>query len=670
MSASTPAGDALRTAIAPTPTLDPNRFAPGNYPTRQGRPAVRTDGLSKRYGRVAVLQGLSFALAPGEMLGVVGPDGAGKTTLVQLLAGLIEPTAGTALVDGLDVRTAGTALGERIGYMSEGFTLYGSLSVAENLAFFAELYGVRGEERARRTADLLRFSRLESVLDRRASQLSGGMQKKLALACVLIHRPRVLLLDEPTLGVDPLSRQEFWRLLERFLGEGMAIVMTTAYLDEAERCQQVLLLHQGRPLTVGRPADLRQAYADALWEVRTPSADTQRLLVDVYGATRVYQVRRSLRVAVPSTTGAVSPADLLRAHGVDVDGLARVAPTLEDVFVAGIGEPADAPSTARLLPVALASRSSEAGGIVEQRLTRRFGAFTAVDGVSLEVQAGEVFGLVGPNGSGKSTLIRLLTGLLPPSGGTARVAGVAVGSAAALLRQRVGYMSQRFSLYRDLSVRENLDFFGGVYGLSGARLAERRCWALDLAGLAGQEAARTSALGGGFRQRLALAAALLHAPTVVFLDEPTSGVDPIARRRFWDLIYDVARIGTAVLVTTHYLDEAERCDRLALLDAGRLVAMGSPAELKASVFGSGSGGLYALETPSPVRAREALASLPEVARANVYGSSVRVALAAGAEPHALQAALRAAGLAAQVQPAEPTLEDVFAALLRRGGTIP
>ncbi|MHB1159964.1 MAG: ATP-binding cassette domain-containing protein [Chloroflexota bacterium] len=624
-------------------------------------------GLSKRYGRHVALEDVSFNLAPGKMLAVVGPDGAGKTTMVQLLAGLLEPTSGTALVAGLDVRTAGTALGERIGYMSEGFSLYSSLSVAENLAFFADLYGVTGGERERRTADLLRFSRLDSALDRRASRLSGGMQKKLALCCVLIHEPRVLLLDEPTLGVDPLSRQEFWRLLERFLSEGMAIVMTTAYLDEAERCQQTLLLHHGRVLAAGSPEGLRHSYREALWELQLSSPERVRpLLVEQYGSDRVYLARRKLRVAVPAETR--DPASQLEAQGIVAREVRRVEPTLEDVFVAHIakarGERQKARSeepTTRYSPLATRSPS---GSITVDRLTRRFGAFTAVDGVSLEVRPGEVFGLLGPNGSGKSTLIRMLTGLLPPSSGAARVAGHDIARAGTALRRSVGYMSQRFSLYLDLTVAENLEFFGGVYGLSGSRLAERKHWALELACLSGQESTRTGKLGGGYRQRLAPAAALLHQPAVVFLDEPTSGVDPIARRRFWDLIYGVAQAGTTVLVTTHYLDEAERCDRIALLDAGRLTATGSPDEIKTTALGGRDGHLYSVETMAPVRALELLSGRGGVAHTSLHGSTVRVALTDGASPESLAATLAAFGLRVRVEPTEPTLEDAFAMLLR------
>jgi ABC-2 type transport system ATP-binding protein len=494
------------------------------------------------------------------------------------------------------------------------------------------------------------------------------MQKKRALCCVLIHHPRVLLLDEPTLGVDPLSRQELWRLLDRFLADGMTIVVTTPYLDEAERCQRALLLHQGRIVALGSPAELRAASDDVLWEVRAePLERARHALADHYGAGRPYLVRRDLRVAVP-VDDATGPTEILDRADVQVEWARQVAPTLEDVFVSRIASvtPAVLDSAEARVDTGVQHRST-VGGITIDRLTRRFGGFTAVDAVRLEIRPGEIFGLLGPNGSGKSTLIRMLTGLLAPSEGAARVAGHDVVRAGSQLRTSVGYMSQRFSLYLDLSVEENLDFFGGVYGLSGTRLAERKTWALALAGLTGQERTRTGALASGYRQRLALAVALLHGPAVVFLDEPTSGVDPIARRRFWDLIYAVARAGTTVLVTTHYLDEAERCDRIGVLDAGRLIGLGSPAELKATAL-SGVGGLYAISSGSPLRALETLVDRSEVAWATVYGSTVRVALARGAAQDVLVAALTAADLPGYVTPAEPTLEDAFAMLLGgRGG---
>ena len=573
------------------------------------RPAVEVHDLGKRYRSHWALKDVGFAVAPGEMLAIVGADGAGKTTLIQLLAGLLEPSAGSATVAGLDVASSDTALGERIGYMSEGFTLYGSLTVAENLAFFADLYGIAGAERDSRTADLLRFSRLDAALHRRASQLSGGMQKKLALCCVLIHQPDVLLLDEPTVGVDPLSRQEFWRLLERFLVGGVAIVMTTAYLDEAERCQQVVLLDAGRVLASGRPEELR----------RDAQHSEQRTMA-----------------------------------------------RLEDVFIAHVA--GTGPASASVpVPVSHDRNSLAESGITATGITKRFGPLTVLNDVNLEVRPGEVFGLVGPNGSGKSTLIRILTGLLQPTSGRAAVAGHPVGGSRGTVQQLLGYMSQRFSLYLDMSVQENIRFYGGIYGLAGARLGDRELWALSLAGLP-DGTPRTSSLGGGQRQRLALGVALLHDPRVLFLDEPTSGVDPLARRRFWDLIYAVAQSGTAVLVSTHYLDEAERCDRVGLLDAGRLVAVGTPSELKAQATAGLGGRFYSAETDRPVFALELLAKAPAVASASVYGDTVRFVLAPGADVDAVSQMLGTAGLRAGMVPAEATLEDAFVLLLQKERT--
>ncbi|MDE3077283.1 MAG: ABC transporter ATP-binding protein, partial [Chloroflexota bacterium] len=606
--------------------------------------AVQVAGIGKRYKHAWALQDVSFEVAPGEMLAVVGADGAGKTTLIQLLAGLLELSAGSANVAGLDVATAGTALGERVGYMSEGFTLYGSLTVAENLAFFADLYGVAGTERSSRTADLLRFSRLNAALDRRASQLSGGMQKKLALCCVLIHEPEVLLLDEPTVGVDPLSRQEFWRLLERFLVGGVAIVMTTAYLDEAERCQQVLFLEGGRAVLTGRPGELRSGFRAPLWELRSPNPEkAMNVLSTEYGAGQVYRAGRRLRVVSPAEKR--DPAALLAAAGLAVEDERRVAPRLEDVFVAQVATVTDVPQPARAA-TAKPSAGGMATGIAARAMSKRFGNLTALDNVTLQVQSGEVFGLLGPNGSGKSTFIRILTGLLPSTAGSGMVAGHDIAGPRGAVQQLVGYMSQRFSLYLDMTVRENIQFYGGVYGLAGSRAQDRERWALSFAGLASQEDTRASGLGGGQRQRLALAVALLHEPPVLFLDEPTSGVDPLARRRFWDLIYAIAQAGTTVLVSTHYMDEAERCDKIAFLDAGRIVAQGTPDELKAQATRGLGGQLYVAETDRPVYARELLTQTASVTNASVYGDTVRFVLAPGASPDAVARRLKSAELRA------------------------
>jgi len=476
-------------------------------------PAIRVSGLRRRFGRVRALDGIDLEIRRGELFGIVGPDGAGKTTLVQSLCAILDPTEGAVSVQGWDSVRDAARITASIGYMSQAYSLYEDLTAGENLRHFAALRGIRGSVLDERMARLLRFSALGPFLDRRTGNLSGGMQKKLALCTSLIHEPDLLVLDEPTLGVDPLSRRELWRMLEAFRSANKTVVLATSYMDEAERCDRVAFVAGGRILACDRPgtfgADLEEAF--------------KRL------------------------------------------------------------QPRPAPS--RVAP--LAQRPPSAGPAVEIRgLVKRFGTFTAVDDVSFSFAPGEIFGLLGPNGSGKSTMIRMLCGILPPSAGEALVAGVDVARSPEAVRGRIGYMSQMFSLYVDLTVGENIEFFGGAYGLSRAVLREREAWVLEMAGLDGREDTLTGKLSGALRQRLALGCAVLHQPDVLFLDEPTSGVDPASREAFWRLIGAIAASGTGVVVTTHYLREAEGCARVAFIHRGRLIALDTPARLRGNYGGA------------------------------------------------------------------------------------
>jgi drug efflux transport system ATP-binding protein len=489
--------------------------------------AITTDNLTRRFGAITALEGLTLSVAPGELFGLVGSDGAGKTTTLRLLAGILDPSGGEVTVLGSPFPDgAGTVRGE-IGYMSQRFGLYQDLTVAENIAFFADVFGVSGRERRERSERLLAFSGLAPFTTRPAGKLSGGMKQKLGLCCALIHKPKLLLLDEPTNGVDPVSRRDFWRILRELHTEGVTIVVATAYLDEAERCDRVGLIHQGRLLACGTPAELTD-----------------------HG-------RQPLEELVISRIDDSSPPFAKEGSG-------------------GISEPVQA--NPPLSP--FAKGGSFEAAVVLDRLTRRFGEFTAVDAVSLTVHRGEIFGFLGPNGAGKSTTIRMLCGILPPTGGSGTVAGFDIAGEPERIKENIGYMSQRFSLYEDLTVAENIAFYGGIYRLPAARLRERTEWVVTMAGLAERRDSKAGELSGGWRQRLALGCAILHDPPIVFLDEPTSGVDPLSRRRFWDLIRAMAAQGTTVFVTTHYLDEAEYCGRLALIYHGALVAIGTPEELK------------------------------------------------------------------------------------------
>ena len=460
------------------------------------------------------LDGVSGAVYPGCMTGLVGPDGAGKTTLMRLLVGLLWADAGSVSVAGFDARTQAGQIHPITGYMPQRFGLYEDLSVIENLRLYADLRDVTGELRKSRFAELLHFTALESFQSRLAGQLSGGMKQKLGLACALLGQPKVLLLDEPSVGVDPISRRELWRMVRELLTEGMAVVWSTSYLDEAEKCDAVLLLNEGKVLYDGAPGDMLR----------------------------------------PET------------------------PRFEDAFIAMLG---GGPTGVSALGEATAEKPDSGEAVViAEGLTKRFGDFTAVKENSFHIRRGEIFGLLGPNGAGKSTTFRMLCGLLQPTAGTARVMGLDLGRFSYQARSRIGYMAQKFSLYGSLSVLQNLHFFSGVYGLSGKARQERIEMMISLFNFSSYLGMSAETLPLGFKQRLALACAVMHQPDVLFLDEPTSGVDPVTRREFWLHIKGMARKGVTVMVTTHFMDEAEYCDRIALIYRGENIATGTPDDLK------------------------------------------------------------------------------------------
>jgi ABC-2 type transport system ATP-binding protein len=486
-------------------------------------------------------------------------------------------------VFGFDTVRQSRAVTARIGYMAQGFTLYDRLTVTENLAFAARVRGVASSDLAERTRRLLAMAGLSRFRHRREGALSGGMRKKLALCTNLIHQPPLLLLDEPGLGVDPLSRRELWRMLEASRGRGVTIVFSTSYMDEAERADRVAFLDRGQMVAVGTPRELRSRAAGATFRVardrRAVAEPALRASPDTLG---IQRQMGELRITLRPGSGL---ARELAAARAGANTLNPVPPSLEDAFLVlrtdagGAARPALPEAPPRTAPGPLSRDAS----IRTDRLTRRFDAFVAVDRVSLEVRPGEIFGLLGANGAGKTTLIRMLCGLLPPSDGRARVAGADVRSETQRLRARIGYMSQRFSLYSDLTAAENMAFFASAYGLPRRARREAQAWAWKMTGLAGVGDRPAGRLSGAVRQRLALACSVLHQPAVLFLDEPTSGVDPESRFQFWRLIDALAQSGTTVLVTTHYMAEAAYCDRLALMRDGRLIAAGDLAGLRAGL---------------------------------------------------------------------------------------
>jgi len=552
--------------------------------------ALQVDQLSKAFhtdGRlVQALNNVSFRVRHGRVTGLIGPDSAGKTTLMRLAAGLLVPDSGSITVLGKNAATQSLEVQGSIGYMPQRFGLYEDLTVQENLDLYADLQGVPVIHRADRYRELLQMAGLEPFTRRLAGQLSGGMKQKLGLACSLVRQPALLLLDEPTVGVDPLSRRELWSIVNRLVrNEHTTVLLSTAYLDEAERCDEIFLLHDGHLLDQGDPKVLRDRMQGRTWSVTVENLSKRSLQARLSQAPGVVDalvqgehVRLVMEDAMPPNLEAMLP-------GIQNASMTEVPPRYEDSFVALLKvqtHPEGAVSSPSAHPQVLSSAKAANGeAIIEvDQLERRFGSFRAVKDVSFAVSRGEVFGLLGANGAGKTTTFRMLCGLLPPSGGSLRVAGVDLRHAPAAARARIGYMSQKFSLYGHLSVIENLRFFSSAYGLSRKRAEQRMQWAMSEFALAPLADAASGDLSLGYKQRLALACALMHEPDILFLDEPTSGVDPLARREFWQRINTLAEQGVTIMVTTHFMEEAEYCDRLAIMVTGEILTIGTPTAIK------------------------------------------------------------------------------------------
>jgi len=558
-------------------------------------PALSGKGLHKRFTvkeskhDINALCDVSLEVPRGALTALVGPDGAGKTTLLRMVAGLMKPTEGQLTVLGVDVATHPQTVQDRISYMPQRFGLYEDLSVQENMDLYADLHGVPKNERAERFKRLLHMTDLGRFTDRPAGKLSGGMKQKLGLACTLVRSPELLLLDEPTVGVDPLSRRELWDIVQQLVNEEkLSVIVSTSYMDEAERCAQVYVMHDGRVLASGTPEAIRQR-ADGLSYVAVPKApmsarSLQARLIDdhahiIDAVPEGGQVRYIRRADAPDD----ALAGLLEGASTQ-----PAPPRLEDGFMMVLrGEPAK-DANAASAPVHKIEAEDGDQPVIEVRdLVRKFGDFTAVASTTFSVRRGEIFGLLGPNGAGKTTTFRMLCGLLPASSGFLQVAGVNLRHARAQARQKIGYVSQKFALYGNLTVMENLDFFGGAYGLYGDKLKERTSTVLQQFQLHGQEEMPSGQLPGGFKQRLAMAAGLLHEPEILFLDEPTSGADPLARREFWRRITALSEAGVTIVVTTHFMEEAEYCDRIVIQDAGKVLAIGTPREVRDQAGGTG-----------------------------------------------------------------------------------
>lgn len=468
--------------------------------------AIEVNGISKSYGKVRALQDVSFSVRSGEVFGIIGPDGAGKTSLYRVLCTLLKPDGGTATVEGFDTMGQMKEIRKRVGYMPGRFSLYPDLTVEENLKFFATLFGTTVEKGYDNIKAI--YSQIERFKDRRAGALSGGMKQKLALSCALVHQPSVLFLDEPTTGVDPVSRKELWEMLLMLKERGITIVASTPYLDEVRCCERVAFLDKGCIRGIDTPEIILEKFKD----VFNPPG-----------------IKRSEELIVKSEELTSAAPD----HVIEVS-----------------------------------------------HLVKAFGSFHAVDDISFTVKKGEIFGFLGANGAGKTTAMHMLTGLNQPTCGTGRVAGYDICKEHEQIKKHIGYMSQRFSLYEDMTVAENIRLFAGIYGMKNEDIKVKTDELLNRLQFTEHKNDLVGSLPLGWKQKLAFSVSIFHEPSIVFLDEPTGGVDPATRRQFWELIYEAAGRGITVFVTTHYMDEAEYCDRISIMVDGKISAMGTPDELK------------------------------------------------------------------------------------------
>ncbi|OSK01450.1 ABC transporter ATP-binding protein [Escherichia coli SHECO001] len=585
---------------------------------------ITLNGLEKRFPGMdkPAVAPLDCTIHAGYVTGLVGPDGAGKTTLMRMLAGLLKPDSGNATVIGFDPIKNDGALHAVLGYMPQKFGLYEDLTVMENLNLYADLRSVTGEARKQTFARLLEFTSLGPFTGRLAGKLSGGMKQKLGLACTLVGEPKVLLLDEPGVGVDPISRRELWQMVHELAGEGMLILWSTSYLDEAEQCRDVLLMNEGELLYQGEPKALTQTMAGRSFLMTSPHEGNRKLLQRALklpqvsdGMIQGKSVRLILKkeatpddirhadgmpeININETTPRfedafidllgvfflilkkeATPDDIRHADGMPEININETTPRFEDAFIDLLGGAGTSESPLGAILHTVEGTPGET--VIEAKeLTKKFGDFAATDHVNFAVKRGEIFGLLGPNGAGKSTTFKMMCGLLVPTSGQALVLGMDLKESSGKARQHLGYMAQKFSLYGNLTVEQNLRFFSGVYGLRGRAQNEKISRMSEAFGLKSIASHATDELPLGFKQRLALACSLMHEPDILFLDEPTSGVDPITRREFWLHINSMVEKGVTVMVTTHFMDEAEYCDRIGLVYRGKLIASGTPDDLKA-----------------------------------------------------------------------------------------
>ncbi|QBZ83158.1 putative ABC transporter ATP-binding protein YbhF [Hydrogenovibrio crunogenus] len=555
--------------------------------------AVQVSRVSKHYRKKVAFEDISIEIQTGEIYGLIGPDGSGKSSLMQAIAGVLTYNSGDLCVFDtlIDSEKSAEKIKHRIGFMPQGLglNLYPDLSIEENIDFFANLRGVSSDLLQQRKEMLLSVAKLTPFKTRPMKNLSGGMKQKLGLVCTLIHQPELIILDEPTTGVDPISRRDFWEMLNRLvMDEGMTALVSTAYMDEASRFNRLSVMHQGKVLVQGRADDIIAKSPGWVVEIETsqPSVVLARLKVKFE---TVEQLGQMIRLVIFDQEKDVIESILKEQLGSEEHQWYFLPIGLEEFFIHHLKNHSSSAAKRLQNPSYPISQSptdkdrvnTDEPLIQADNLIRRFGDFIAADQVTFEVRPGEIFGLLGANGAGKSTVIKMLTGILPPTDGAGFVANQNMAHSGMAIKESIGYMSQAFSLYLDLTVLENIKLFGRIYGLSGERLQERIDWVIDVGHLQSVQNEPAGSLPMGKRQRLALGCALIHQPKVLFLDEPTSGVDPIGRSEFWRILVNLAsEWGVAILITTHYMLEAEHCHRLALMQAGKIVAYDTPVNLK------------------------------------------------------------------------------------------
>lgn len=641
-----------------------------NQEKRTNAPIISIRDLRHRYGKQTneAVAGINLDIYKGEIFGLIGPDGAGKSTTFQILSGVMPQTSGILEVLGANPRDVRL----KMGYLTQRFSLYQDMSIWENLRYAAGLREVSDAALKTRSEHYLQLLDLARFKERLAGRLSGGMKQKLGLCCALIHQPQILLLDEPTTGVDPVSRREFWDILaELAVSEGMTTVVATPYLDEAERCSRIALMYEGKIQQCDTPAKVKASLGVQRLEVYLPVQELDQ-------AEEILKNNADVRDSVSDVQRFGDHLDVLTAQTRETsDKIRRIleqqqlqvqfvedTPTLENTFVARLRElkgETSASDYPRIYPIETRAASETAIGA--QNLNKTFGDFHAVKNINLDIKYGEVFGLLGANGAGKTTTIKMLCGLLPASSGQVSLAGETGQLRSAEVLQKIGYMSQKFTLYDDLTIGQNLEFYCGVYGIPRRHRRAKKNWVLQMSDLVGQEDKLTSDLPGGWKQRVAFGAAVMHEPKVLFLDEPTSGVDPLARRQFWRWINEFAREGMAILVTTHYLEEAEQCHRLGFMVGGELVAQGTPRGVKDEQPGQ----LVEWECEPLQKASDLLKQKFERWRVSIFGSRLHTILD---EPRTqipqVETWLQEAGIKVQRRgEIEFSLEDVFISEVER-----